>query len=215
MKIQQFHYLTNDGIKGLTHADQARLAVAHGLPCLQLRMKEGTKGRMLKTAKEVAKICKSANVQIIVNDHIDIAKEIDADGVHLGDSDMEIIEARKLLGREMIVGGTANTFEDIHNLNDEGADYIGLGPFKFTSTKETLNPILGLDGIKTIVKQCLLEAIEIPLIIIGGIQTQDVQYIMDTGVHGIAVSSSINHAEHKEDVIQAFIDNMEKAMIHA
>ena len=212
MKIQQFHYLTNDGIEGLTLADQARLAVTYGLPCLQLRMKEGAKGHMKKSAKEVAKICKSAQVQVIVNDHIDIAKAIEADGVHLGQSDME---ARKILGKDMIIGATANTFEDIRYLNEAGADYIGLGPFKFTSTKETLNPILGLDGIKTIVKQCLLEAIEIPLIIIGGIQAQDVQYIMDTGVHGIAVSSAINQAGHKGEVIQAFIDNMEKALIHA
>lgn len=215
MKIQRFHYITSDSIRNLSHVQQAKFAVAHGLPCLQLRMKKGSKKDMLKIAHDVVKICKQAHIQVIINDHVEIAKEVYADGVHLGRLDMDISRARQLLGESAIIGGTANTFDDIQYLNEQGVDYIGLGPYKFTSTKETLNPILGIEGVSSIIKMCLISAIDIPLIVVGGINAEDVKYLIKKGVHGIAVSSAINVSNDRDQAIKEFIDSVENASVHA
>ena len=194
---------------------QANFAVAHGLPCLQLRMKKGRKKDMLKIAHEVVSICKQAHIQVIINDHADIAKEVNAHGVHLGKLDMDINRARQLLGETAIIGSTASTFDDIQYLNGQGADYVGLGPYKFTSTKETLSPILGLEGVVSIIKMCLLSAIDIPLIVVGGIHPEDVKYLLKKGVYGIAVSSAINRANDRDKAIKDFISSIENASVYA
>jgi thiamine-phosphate pyrophosphorylase len=124
---------------------------------------------------------------------------------------MSPTEARELLGKGFIIGGTANTFEDIERLAASGVDYIGLGPFRFTSTKENLSPILGIEGIEGIIKKCNEKGIHIPIIAIGGIKTEDVKTIMDKGVYGIAVSSSINLSENKIETVKRFVNKIKFA----
>ena len=109
---------------------------------------------------------------------------------------MPIAEARKILGNNFIIGGTANTFENIRMHYKAGADYIGCGPFRFTTTKKNLSPILGLKGYADIVSQMRKENINLPIVAIGGITKEDIPSLMGTGITGIAISGSILRAEN-------------------
>jgi thiamine-phosphate pyrophosphorylase len=142
---------------------------------------------------------------LIINDNVTIAKEIGADGVHLGKNDMHPTEAREILGGEAIIGGTANTIEDVVQLSGSGVNYIGLGPYRFTTTKDKLSPILGLEGYMKIMREVQMMSIDIPIIAIGGIVPGDVAALMETGIYGVAVSSAINQSIDKHSVIKEFI----------
>lgn len=120
-----------------------------------------------------------------------VAVEVGAKGVHLGKNDMAPAQARNMMGRGFVIGGTANTFEDIVRLNDQRVDYIGLGPFRFTETKKNLSPILGLEGYERIIAQCREAGIDLPVVAIGGITADDIPAILNTGVSAIALSSTI------------------------
>jgi len=159
---------------------------------------------MKKTALEIKTLCREHDAVLIVNDHVDLAREIGC-GVHLGKSDLPVSEARKMLGEECLIGGTANTFEDIEKLAAAGADYLGVGPFRFTETKKKLAPILGAVGIRKIIDECERAAIHIPLIAIGGIRTGDVPEILRLGVHGFAISSAVNLADSPEKAAGEFL----------
>ncbi len=188
MKIQNLQFISQS-TKAFSHLEIIEQACEAGVKWVQLRIKEEAEQVILEKAKEAKKICSFHNAKLIINDHPEIAKEINADGVHLGKEDESILNARKLLGDEFIIGGTANTFEDVLDHYKNGVNYIGLGPYKFTSTKKKLSPVLGLDGYKNIIEKCSLEKIGIPIVAIGGIETKDILPIMKTGVWGIAVSS--------------------------
>jgi thiamine-phosphate pyrophosphorylase len=175
---------------------------------IQLRVKNKSEDEWKAIAQEAKRICKLHNVKLIINDSVKLAKIIGADGVHLGKEDMPADEARKLLGPDFIIGGTANTFEDIQRLASLKVDYIGLGPFRFTQTKKNLSPLLGLPGYKELMKQCAIENITVPVIAIGGLQLNDVNAMMETGVYGIAVSSAISEADNIALVTTAFIEKI-------
>jgi len=125
-----------------------------------------------------------------------LCKGIEADGVHLGKTDMNPNEARDILGKNFIIGSTCNTYKDIENLKNTPIDYIGLGPFRFTETKKNISPVLGIEKYELIVKQCVASNIRIPIVAIGGITADDILPILQTGVKGIAVSSAILQAEN-------------------
>ncbi|MBP8192248.1 MAG: thiamine phosphate synthase [Chitinophagales bacterium] len=199
--VHRFHYLTQD-LPDISHQELAEIACKNGIRWIQLRVKNKPFDEWLQIAKEVKQICDQFQTTLIINDNVAISKEVDADGVHLGKNDMSVAEARKILGKDKIIGGTANTIEDIEHLQSAGVDYIGLGPYKFTSTKEKLNPILGLEGY-SIIQQFNST---VPIIAIGGIKLEDVKSLMNTGIHGIAVSSVINLAEDKAKVISSFLE---------
>jgi thiamine-phosphate pyrophosphorylase len=137
----------------------------------------------------------------IINDNVYLAKKMDADGVHLGLTDMSVLEARQILGETKIIGGTANTFEDVLQRTVENCDYIGLGPFQFTATKEKLSPILGLEGYRSIIEKMKAKNIQIPIYAIGGIALESVESLMETGIHGIAVSGVITQSENPLQLI--------------
>lgn len=181
-----------------------------GCPWLQLRMKNVPENIVLETAKMVRSICKSTKTLFIVNDHVPIAKLIDADGVHLGKADMNVLDARQILGNNKVIGGTANTIEDIRNLVQQGVDYIGLGPFAFTKTKEHLSPILGLEGYRKIITQIRQEGIFVPIYAVGGITLSDISAIFDIGIDGIALSGLLHRAEDPKMVI----DHLQKIKKH-
>jgi thiamine-phosphate pyrophosphorylase len=172
----------------LSHLQSISAACKAGVKWVQLRVKEKSAEEVLALALEAREICKSYGAKLIINDHPAIALKAGADGVHLGKLDMPVAEARKMVG-DMIVGATANTFEDIEAHARSGADYVGLGPFRFTATKKNLSPILGLEGYRAIMKKCRQENIHIPIVAIGGIQVADIAGLRQAGLHGIAVSS--------------------------
>jgi thiamine-phosphate pyrophosphorylase len=200
-KISKLHYITQDDIFGYTHAQLAEEACMGGAEWVQLRVKKKGYNEWKEIAEDVQKICKKYKAKLIINDNVRIAKEISADGVHLGKSDLSATDARKILGEGFIIGGTANDFMDIENLAAEKVDYIGLGPFRFTSTKENLSPVLGLKGYKKIMQACKEIKLNIPIVAIGGILIEDIKDILSTDIYGVAISSGINMAEDKEDML--------------
>lgn len=174
------------------YLDGIRMALDGGCKWVQLRQKEGVDKAV---ALEAQRMCKDAGATFIIDDNVELVKEINADGVHLGKKDMPIAEARRILGPDFIIGGTANTFEDVKSHYESGADYIGCGPFRFTTTKQGLSPILGLDGYHSIVSKMKTEGIDLPIVAIGGITKEDIPDIMQTGVTGIALSGTVLNAE--------------------
>lgn len=199
------HFTTNTN-----YLDGIRLALAGGCRWIQLRMKGADDDEVRPIAVKVKEMCREADATFIIDDRVDLVKELHADGVHLGKNDMPIAEARHILGPDYIIGGTANTFEDIRQLHLSGADYIGCGPFRFTTTKERLAPLLGLDGYKHIISQMKQEGITLPLVAIGGITLSDIPQIMQTGVDGIAMSGSILNADNPTKETKNIITSIEK-----
>jgi len=195
-------------IQFITHAnerydylDGVRMALEGGCQWIQLRMKDTSAEEVLKTAESTRKLCRQYDAVFLLDDYVELVERSGADGVHLGKNDMPIDEARRLLGRDKIIGGTANTFEDVKRIYSAGADYIGCGPFRFTTTKKKLSPILGLDGYRRIIEQMDAYGINIPVIAIGGILLQDVSDIMQTGVSGVAVSGAILNANNDDNPV--------------
>ena len=178
-----------------SYLDSIRLALEGGCRWIQLRMKGASDEDLHQAALTVQQMCRDAGAKFIIDDNVMLVKEINADGVHLGKNDMPVARAREILGKDFIIGGTANTFEDVLDHYRSGADYIGCGPFRFTSTKEKLSPVLGLEGYREIVGKMKAEGIDMPIVAIGGITYDDIPQIMQTGVTGIAVSGTILRAE--------------------
>lgn len=182
------------------YLDSVRLALEGGCRWVQLRMKNASADEILPVALEAQKMCREAGATFIIDDHVELVKRIHADGVHLGKNDMPIDEARRILGNDFIIGGTANTYEDVEMHWRNGADYIGCGPFRFTTTKEKLSPVLGLDGYRNIVKKMREANLRnakgepLPIVAIGGITASDIPDIMQTGVTGIALSGTVLRA---------------------
>ncbi|MBB5634143.1 thiamine-phosphate pyrophosphorylase [Pedobacter cryoconitis] len=187
MLIDQLHYISQPPQQG-THLTAIEKVLRAGGKWIQLRVKEQTEEVVLELAVQASNLCKAYNANLIVNDFPGLALKADAYGVHLGLDDMPIPEARAILGKDKCIGGTANTFSDICRRVEEGADYIGLGPFRFTSTKKNLSPVLGLEGYRQLMEQVHAAGIKLPIIAIGGILTQDIGPIIETGIYGIAVS---------------------------
>lgn len=177
-----------------SYLDSIRLALEGGCRWVQLRMKDASIHDFLSIGKEVRRLCDSYQATFILDDHVELVREIGADGVHLGKKDMPVAEARKLLGNDCIIGGTANTFDDVKMHYEASANYIGCGPFRFTTTKQGLAPVLGLEGYRNIIAQMSAEGIHLPMVAIGGITAEDIPAIMQTGVSGIALSGTVLRA---------------------
>jgi thiamine-phosphate pyrophosphorylase len=190
----QLQFISHQNEK-MSYLNGIREALAGECKWIQLRMKGATDEEVRPIALKVKEWCKEQNATFLIDDRVQLVKELQVDGVHLGKNDMPIAEARKILGEDFIIGGTANTFEDVKAHYEAGADYIGCGPFRFTTTKEKLSPILGLEGYKEIIQKMKAEGINIPIVAIGGITREDIPEIMKTGVNGIALSGCILNAK--------------------
>lgn len=176
-------------------------ALDSGCDWIQMRFKNQKAKKLFVLAEAVHFLCEEYLANFIINDDVHLAEQISADGVHLGLTDMSIIEARAILGKTKIIGATANTYEDVLNHIDNGCDYIGLGPFQFTKTKDNLSPILGLEGYISIINKLNSTQKETPIYAIGGITSENVEALMETGIHGIAVSGIITNSDQKQKLI--------------
>ena len=191
--------------QGNTVEEQTRnihQALDGGCKWIQLRFKNHSADVTFGLAEAAKILCEEYLANFIINDNVYLAQQIAADGVHLGLTDMSIKEARSILGDTKIIGATANTFEDIQNHIQNGCDYIGLGPFRFTTTKEKLSPILGLEGYQTILNEMKKNELTTPVYAIGGIGLDDIPALIETGIHGIAVSGLITQSENKKKTIK-------------
>ena len=192
-----------------SYIDSARIALEGGCRWIQLRMKDANASILEETALIVQKMCKDYGATFIIDDHVLLTKKIKADGVHLGKNDMPIAEARRLLGDSFIIGGTVNSLDDVRaTLQSATPDYFGCGPFRFTSTKKNLAPILGHEGYRNIIREMKEGGIRIPLVAIGGIRKEDIFELMADGVHGIALSSSILRAENPVEEMKGIIETL-------
>ena len=179
-----------------SYLDSVRLALEGGCRWVQLRMKDASVEQIRPVAIKAMQMCRDAGATFIIDDHVHLVKEIGADGVHLGKKDMPTDQARAILGKDFIIGGTANTLDDVRYHWKNGVDYLGCGPFRFTTTKKGLAPVLGLGGYESIVKGMKAEGIDNPIVAIGGITAEDIPAIMSTGVSGIALSGTVLSAEN-------------------
>ena len=194
------------------YVEGARMALEGGCKWIQLRMKDASDDEVRQAAAEIQPMCKEHEAVFLLDDRVKLAKELHADGVHLGKNDMPIDEARRILGEEYIIGGTANTFEDIQRIAAQGADYIGCGPFRFTTTKKNLAPVLGIEGYRDIIAKMRNAGINIPMVAIGGITPDDIDEILATGVQGIAVSGTVLNADDPVAMMKSLLlqnDNKE------
>jgi len=173
-----------------------------GCKWIQLRFKNCEKKQLINLTEKIKKLCSLYNSTLIINDNVDIAKIADIHGVHLGLKDMPVRTAREILGEDKIIGGTANTLIDVLTRINEGCNYIGIGPYRFTTTKEKLSPILGLDGINRIMNTLTIEQRNVPVYAIGGIQHGDIDDILKTGVYGVAISGLITLSNNKKETIE-------------
>jgi thiamine-phosphate pyrophosphorylase len=198
MNISNVQYIT-DTTQGLEPLLKA------GLNWVQLRVKNRNEKDMYNIADSFVALCEKYKAYSIINDYPNLAKKVGADGVHLGKEDMSPAEARDILGKDFIIGGTANTFEDVEALYDARVDYIGLGPLRLTETKKNLSPVLGLEGYTEILQSCQANSIRIPIIAIGGIAVEDLEALYDIGLHGVAVSGAIKRAGNPVQALKAFL----------
>ena len=178
-----------------SYLDSIQLALEGSCRWIQLRMKDATDDEVRPIAVEAQKLCRAYGAKFIIDDRVALVRELGADGVHLGKNDMPIREARQILGPDFIIGGTANTFEDAKAHYEASADYIGCGPFRFTTTKQKLAPVLGLDGYRHIIQQMRAANINIPIVAIGGITKDNIPAILQTGITGIALSGTVLRAD--------------------
>jgi thiamine-phosphate diphosphorylase len=217
MALNRLYFITMDGVAAgpmggvaagpmdgvaMEPLEQVEAACRAGIRLIQLRMKEALDVEFLQTAREAMKICGPWGARLIINDRVEVAAAVDADGVHVGREDMPVREARRLLGEGKIVGGTANTLEDIREHFLGGADYIGLGPYRYTATKKKLSPILGLEGYRGVMRAMKAEGIGIPVMAIGGIGLDDVGPLLETGVYGVAFSGLLVQAADRAGLVR-------------
>ncbi len=205
--ISKLHFIT-------TNAAAAELACKGGVNWVQLRLKNVTYEQYKQEALKAKEVCTRYNAALIINDNVQLAADVGADGVHIGSTDMTPTEARALLGENFIIGCTANTLDDVVRLSALPVNYIGLGPFRYTTTKQNLSPVLGWEGYDSIMKQLTNTHTQHPPIVgIGGIILHDVPSLMGTGIHGIAISGAISNASDVSGKATDFINIIENKNI--
>ena len=180
--------------------DAVEEALQAGVTLVQYREKNGQGKGMLEKARQLIALCHRYNVPLLVNDRLDIALLSGADGVHLGQDDIPVAEARRLAGEDFLIGATAHNVKEALAAEAAGADYLGCGAVFATSTKKDTVP-LGLDGLKAI-----RQAVRIPIAGIAGITTDNYQQVLATGADGVAVVSAILGAASVREAVNRFLE---------
>ena len=207
-KIGRLHILTDDVLQStFSHVELAQLAIKGGADTIQFRQKAGSTKRLIEISRRMREICYKQDAIFIVNDRVDVAMAVDADGVHLGQEDFPIPLARKLLGKGKIIGGSAVTPDEAQKCFLEGADYVGFGPVYPTASKSDAGPVSGIRTLKKVVKETPL-----PIIAIGGITGEKVSEVMAAGAYGIAVISAVC-CEKEPEAATRFLQNALKECV--
>lgn len=192
----------SQGENASAQLNNIQAALDAGCNWIQLRFKNATFNETMQLAEKIKQLCINYSATFIINDYPHIAKALNAAGVHLGLTDMSISEAKKIVGEDKIIGGTANTLHHVLQRVEEGCNYVGLGPLRFTTTKQNLSPILGLEGYQQIMDTLIERHIEIPVYAIGGILLEDIPSLMQLGIYGVAMSGIITNNNEKELLVQ-------------
>lgn len=176
--------------RGRTTLDVVRQAVAGGVTCVQLREKHCSTREFIEQARALQPLLKDKRIPLIINDRLDVALAVGADGIHLGQQDMALADARKIVGQTMVIGISAESVADAIRAEQQGADYIGVSPVFATPTKTDTAEALGLEGIQKISR-----AVAIPIVGIGGVNQRSAAAVLGAGADGIAVVSAIVSAD--------------------
>jgi len=206
MQLSNIQFITHS-TENISYIESANLALEGGIKLIQLRMKGAAKEEVMQSALDLRILCQRYGAQLIVDDWVEIVNEVGIDGVHVGKEDISVQKTRTLLGKDKIIGCTANTFEDIVRGLKAGASYIGLGPYRYTTTKKKLSPILGLEGYKSILAKCKARNINIPIYAIGGIRMEDLKPLKEIGLWGVAISSMILQSPNPTQTTKEIIQN--------
>ncbi len=200
------HILTDTTLQSrFSHVELTRQAIAGGADTIQFRQKSGSTRDMIEVARRMKDVCGKADVSFIVNDRLDVALAVEADGVHLGQDDFPLSLARKILGPDKIIGGSASDLEEARICLSEGADYVGFGPVFPTTSKDDAGPVSGIDRLREIV-----ENIPLPIIAIGGISSENTSFVMRAGAAGIAVISAVCCQEEPVEATKILYEAMMK-----
>ena len=198
MKLKNIDYslylVTDRGLaRGRSNFEIVTAAVREGATVVQLREKNCSTREFIEQALAIKEFLKDHGVPLIINDRVDVAQAVKADGVHLGQSDMPLGLAKKILGDSMIIGISAESVQDAIEAEKGGADYLGVSPIYATPTKTDTAPALGLEGLREIRK-----AVRLPLVGIGGLNTENAADVIRSGANGVAVVSAIVAADDPE-----------------
>ena len=204
--LPRVQFITGSNTR-LSHAEEAKQACEGGIRFIQFREKNATIEGCKRMAETTLKVCKRYNAVLIVNDYIEVAQAVEADGIHLGYNDEHPEYAREKLGDNAIIGGTGNNYDHIKQLAQK-VDYFGIGPYRYTETKENLKPILGVEGYRELVSKMQKENLNIPVFAVGGIQLTDIEPLLSTGIHGIAVSSAIGSSLQPLEAAKRFVNHL-------
>ena len=200
------YLVTDAGLsQGRTHAEVVEAAIRGGVTVVQYREKSAPTRRMIEEAREIRQLCRAAGVPFIVNDRVDVALAVDADGVHVGQDDMPAAVARRLIGKGRILGVSAGSVEEARKAVVDGADYIGASPVFATPTKPDAPQAMGIEGLRK-----LARAVGIPVVAIGGMNADNAASITEAGAAGVAVISAIVAAPDVEAAARAIRAAMKK-----
>lgn len=187
---------------------ECNIVLQEGIKFIQLRMKKTSNDEILEVAKQIRPVCDKYCAILTVDDKIELLKSNLFDGVHLGKNDMPIKQAKQITQNKYLLGATCNTIQDVQKAIENGADYLGIGPYKYTTTKQNLAPILGLEGYQDIIKNMRDKNLNIPFYAIGGITLEDLQPLKEIGIFGIALSGAISTATNKQSIIKEILKTL-------
>lgn len=191
-------------------AEEVKMVIDGGCRWVQLRMKDVSDEEVKSVAEQIIPMCQETDTILVIDDRVELTMDLKVHGVHLGKNDMPAVDAREYLGAGAIIGVTANTAQDIIAYKKFDVDYVGLGPFRYTTTKSNLSPIIGLDGYRDIITEVRNAGVELPIVAIGGITLEDVAELMSTGVNGVAMSGAILSAENPTEYTKRVIEALNK-----
>lgn len=198
-KFGRLHVITDTVLQTrFSHVELTEMSIAGGADTIQFRQKDGATREMIEIAREMKRRCAKAGVTFIVNDRLDVALASEADGVHLGQDDFPIPLARKILGPDLIIGGSGAIPEEAEKCVADGADYVGFGPVFPTGSKVDAGPVSGIEILKKVVRDYPL-----PIIAIGGISANNTPEVIQAGAHGIAVISAVCCQDDPEQATRA------------
>ena len=202
--ISKFHYLTQD-LPHRSHVEQTAIACKAGANWIQYRCFTKPDPELIEEIHQIASICDDWGATLILTDHYHLLDQVDAQGVHLENMQVDLTKIRAIITDEKTLGASANTIEDIQRIFLSGAvDYIGCGPFAITKTKANDFQTLGIDGYAERIKKMEDLNIDIPLLAVGGIEIENIEALLDTGIQGIAVSSAVNLADDPGEAFKSF-----------
>ncbi len=187
-RIPRLHIITDETIQSrFSHTELATLVSQGGADAVQFREKRHcTTRELIETARAMNTVCTAAGLTLVVDDRADVALSVGAPAIHLGKNDLDVATARQILGPEAIIGGTANSYDEAAQVWSTGVDYMGIGPVYGTQSKANPAPVMGLETLAEICRDC-----PVPVIAIGSITAERIPEVLAAGAHGVAVLSAV------------------------